>query len=803
MQKISGFQILLTPSRSLIVTAALSCILPSAILAAPQSGKPASTSSRRAQTRLQLSNENAAVLGASKGVTRAVFETTSGRIAPQKKKLILNGSSRRPRQVSNTPTRISSDSKAKELKASPSGKEKNPDSVALPNKKPEFKPQLRPVPRKPVPTAEKSSQNTETQNRATQLWRNKQTKPYPPLLDPSDSSGKANSAAIAPKPTEGQTGKMPGEEVTPDGKGVEEKNSSDDETSEQSFSNEPVSLEPMPQDLADSPLSEDRSALQLEPAKNKANENAEIASKPQSAEDQSAETVAKETEPVESAADGKADPNELSLDPPENPMRNSGPENGLSLGDPDAQEESIELSLSGIQSAAKKDDGSETAETSRQEPSKFDINMSPIAEPKVTGNLAPVIDGENAETYDALTKSSRQDAILPEPVKIGDSEDAECPGAPSKDSKLVSDPDDVPLESQPHPYDAPKAETKNEPDAVASANDYSPRELRMRRGINETLAYFMEHPETVVRRGPWALMHASLPFGVESEVIAGNRRVNTLGWMCFNGNCARQRMFQPTKRGFRPNVGPGVQGHDGQFLAILAQSRVQSDYPIKIGSRKYTIEDLVKYEMATCREHSELTFKLIGLSYYLEADATWRDNRGRKWNLEKMVADELSQPINGVACGGSHRLMGLSYALIERKREGLPITGAWARAEKYLNDYVNYTMTLQNPDGSFSTNWFEGRGNKPDMERKVQTTGHMLEWLIYTLPDDNLRSERIQISIEYLLDSVGKKPSYDWPIGPRGHALRALTLYNERIFGAEQGQLKQHIATLRDEGVIR
>lgn len=806
MQTIRGFQILLTPSRSLIVTAALSCILPNAIQAAPQSGKPAGTSSRRAQTRLQLSSENAAALGKSKGVTRAVFETTSGRIAPQKKKLILNGSSRRPRQVSNTPTRISSDNKAKELKASTSAKQINSDSVALPNEKPKSKPQLLPVPRKQVPTAEKSSRNTETQNRATQLWRNKQTRSYPPLRDPSDDADQGNLAANVPEPTEPPKDKTPAKETA------------EDAPLEKSFSNVPVALEPMPQGISnsDSPAAEDPSALKLEPAENKAKEHTENAAEPNAVEDQSAEAKAEETESAETATNEKDNSkNELSLEAPKNPMRNSEPENSLWLGDPDAKKESTELSLIDDQPAAKQDNDSEAAESSKQEPSESDISMSPIEngipEQEASENLAPVVEGENAslensETYDALTNSSRQGASLPEPVKIGsigDSEEAECPGAPAKDSKLVSDPDDIPLESQPHPYDAPKAGTNDEPDAVASANDYSPRELRMRRGINETLAYFMEHPETVVRRGPWALMHASLPFGVESEVIAGNRRVNTLGWMCFNGNCARQRMFQPTKRGFRTNVGPGVQGHEGQFLAILAQSRVQSDYPIKIGSRQYTIEDLVKYEMATCREHSELTFKLIGLSYYLEADATWRDNRGRKWNLEKMVADELSQPINGVACGGSHRLMGLSYALIERKRAGLPITGAWARAEKYLNDYVNYTMTLQNPDGSFSTNWFEGRGNKPDMERKVQTTGHMLEWLIYTLPDDHLRSERIQVSIEYLLDSVGKKPSYDWPIGPRGHALRALALYNQRVFGAEQGQLRQHIASLRDEGVIR
>ncbi|MFK7738507.1 MAG: hypothetical protein AB8B50_20950 [Pirellulaceae bacterium] len=383
-------------------------------------------------------------------------------------------------------------------------------------------------------------------------------------------------------------------------------------------------------------------------------------------------------------------------------------------------------------------------------------------------------------------------------LQLSDSGDQECPGAPGEGEPMEDHrPEDVEFEQDAHPYDAPAAQSLAEPDAELAppVQSFTAREVRIHDGINQTLNYFLQNPETVVRRGPWALMHASLPFGVETEVVAGNRRVNALGWMCYNGVCARQRMFQATKNGFRTNVGPGMQGHEGQFLAILAQSRVQADYPIKIGRKSYTIQDLVRYEMATCRERTELTFKLIGLSHYLEPNQRWRDNRGRTWNLEKMVADEMSQPVNGVACGGTHRLMGLSYAIIERQRAGLPITGTWAKAEAYLNNYVNYTMTLQNPDGSFSTNWFEGRGNKPDMERKVQTTGHMLEWLIYTLPDDYLRSPRIQKSVEYLLSTVGRQPEYNWPIGPRGHALRALVLYNQRVFGAEQGSLKQFVAT--------
>lgn len=433
------------------------------------------------------------------------------------------------------------------------------------------------------------------------------------------------------------------------------------------------------------------------------------------------------------------------------------------------------------------------------------------AEAKAQADKTQIPVAANAIDLDALDEASPKQLTLNAPAgdDVEAKADAECPGSPDGITlHLDSREDDVELEQNDHPYDAPKALRTEESTKILhpraeSRSQFTAREQVIHRGINDCLSYFIANPENVVRRGPWALMHATLPFGVEAEVVAGGRKVNAIGWMCFNGVCAKQRMFQPTKTGFRTNLGPGVQGHEGQFLAILAQSQVSASYPLQIGRKRYTVNDLVRYEMATCRERSELTFKLIGLAHYLPSDATWRDNRRRPWNLEKMVQEELAQPVIGAACGGSHRLMGLTYAVMDRQREGLPITGHWKRAEVFLQDYMSYALRLQNPDGSFSTEWFEGRGMDRDVERAVQTTGHILEWLIYALPDENLRSPQIQSSVEFLIRSVGKKPSHDWPIGPRGHALRALALYNQRVFGAEVGQMEAHIARSRSSNSIR
>jgi len=435
---------------------------------------------------------------------------------------------------------------------------------------------------------------------------------------------------------------------------------------------------------------------------------------------------------------------------------------------------------------------------------------SPTHDSKKTLDSAPAkVESSNAKAIRKLDGSLDKPKQI-KPLKVEDSkanskddnEDAECPGGIEDSKPTAALPDDIQLKQDDHPYDAPAAESSSaKPDRPAGRTplQLSSEQTHLRTEINQLLRYYIQHPETTARRSPWAVMHAILPFGVEAELSAGNRRVNAIGWMSYNGLCKTQRIFQPTKSGFRTNLGPGVQGHEGQFLAILAQSKVASNYPIKVGDRGYTVNDLVRYEMATCREKSELTFKLLGLSYYLEPNQRWRDNQGGNWSLEKLVAEELEQPVVGAACGGTHRLMGLTFSLLQRKRAGLPINGHWERSEQFLNEFVAYAFSLQNPDGSFSTDWFEARADDPNVERKIQTTGHVLEWLIFTLPDDQLQSPPIQKAIRYLLGTLGAEPGRDWPIGPRGHSLRALALYNQRVFGAQPGKLKEYIANLNTE----
>lgn len=297
------------------------------------------------------------------------------------------------------------------------------------------------------------------------------------------------------------------------------------------------------------------------------------------------------------------------------------------------------------------------------------------------------------------------------------------------------------------------------------------------------------HQQQILNSGEhscWSMMHSLLGWGPTAEIRVGGprsaSRARILTWLSMNHPAAGRQLLYVSNGRIKGREGPGYQGHAAQFLAILAQTNTPPDTQLQVQGHTFTVSDLVKEEQLTCREPSELTFKLIGLSHYLDTDARWRNEQGEAWNLSRIIRAELAQPINGAACGGTHRIMGFSYATMKRKSEGKPIKGQWWRADKYAHDYREYAMSLQNPDGSFSSDWFKGRASWGDIDRKIQTTGHILEWLVYAAKEDELHDPRMARSVALLVNLLTEHRYREWEYGPKGHAIRALRLYHERVF---------------------
>ncbi len=399
----------------------------------------------------------------------------------------------------------------------------------------------------------------------------------------------------------------------------------------------------------------------------------------------------------------------------------------------------------------------------------------------------------------AVDPDAKDTSAAPEIVATEDQHGNNCPGAPLGAAE--------PAGVEPSDIFANEARGRGQSDADANSEnvtgthapsagdratpELTPELIALDRKILHALDIYRQRNLNTAQHSAWSIMHSLISFGVEKELFIGGpdgQRVNAIGWICFNGRCRDENLFYLKDGRIEGRLGPGRQGHQGQFLAMLAQSRVKITYPMRIEGQDFTIADLVRAEQDTCRPKSELTFKLIGLSHYLDADETWESNDGQQWTIDRLVGEEIRQPIIGAACGGTHRLFGLAYAVDRRRRAGRPIDGNFLRAKIYLDDYHDYVFRLQNRDGSFSTNWFSGRGAEMDLNRRLETTGHTAEWLSFSLPDEELLRPQMVKAIDYLADLLIDGRNRDWKIGPQGHGLHALNIYHTRVFSSSAGR---------------
>ncbi len=312
--------------------------------------------------------------------------------------------------------------------------------------------------------------------------------------------------------------------------------------------------------------------------------------------------------------------------------------------------------------------------------------------------------------------------------------------------------------------------------------------MNLRNKLRVVLRSYYRQPLLLNTRDntPWEVMHAMLAYELRSRVRQGSPRgqpITSIGWLCYNRPCKGQQMLRLSPEGdVQALYGVGLEGHGGQFLSMLAQCDVSPDYPIIIDNQQFTIQDLIETEQKTCYANSELSFKLIGLAHYVDLDATWTNDKGEEWDFPRLVREELAQPINGVACGGTHRLIGLTMAVRACRRQGIPIEGEYAEAAQKVQEYQELAFRLQNRDGSLSTSWFRGRGDDSDVERNVRTTGHQLEWLAYSLSDEQLRDMRMVRAVYCLTNLLYSNYDDEWDSGAMSHAVHALALYDERVF---------------------
>jgi hypothetical protein len=398
--------------------------------------------------------------------------------------------------------------------------------------------------------------------------------------------------------------------------------------------------------------------------------------------------------------------------------------------------------------------------------------------------------GQMAEASETAIEETEDNDVGTEVTEDAAANDAEDSASPDDETAEWEDPEAD--EGSP----AADSDTDTEPETPAPESPVLPplseSMLKLRDLVRGVLARHANQPVNTRSHTPADILHFCLPYGVKakiSTVSGSSQKINAIGTMCWNYPCAGHSLLRQDEGRVMARVGYGLQQHPSQLLAVLALAKVPSDYEIRVGDWRGSIADLVETEKLHCYHRSDLSLKLIGLSFYLDDDAEWKSQSGEVWSIERLLREELDRTVNSADCEVTRRLMGLSFAVDRRVRRELPVEGHYERARGFIEELHDFALNLQNPDGTWHPQFFAVRGSSRDAAGVLRSTGHILQWLVFSLPAERLEEPRVVKSVQYLANSLGGRRS-SWstlPSNPRDlaammHALSALAIYDQRVF---------------------
>ncbi len=293
--------------------------------------------------------------------------------------------------------------------------------------------------------------------------------------------------------------------------------------------------------------------------------------------------------------------------------------------------------------------------------------------------------------------------------------------------------------------------------------------------------------DLLATHGFWTVFHGVLGLGPDANLRdLWGRRVRAIDYLFDGGNLRGLRIL-PTPHGLDVQMGPTFvgQGHQDQFVAEMVQWGVPADRRVRVAGAEYKFLDFVRHSQmrASVRADQELSWAIIAVGQHVGTDAEWVNEAGERLRFEDLVRYELDAPVESAACGGTHRLFGLSWAYQLHRGRGGRETGAWAEVPAKVAKYRDLARQYQNPDGTFSTAYFRGWGTAPDPQLRVSTTGHILEWLALALSDDELRQPWVRNATRALADLLTGLRDEPVEGGALYHACHGLLIYRTRVYG--------------------
>jgi hypothetical protein len=304
---------------------------------------------------------------------------------------------------------------------------------------------------------------------------------------------------------------------------------------------------------------------------------------------------------------------------------------------------------------------------------------------------------------------------------------------------------------------------------------------------------------------PWQIIHGLLALRENYVIKQGGVPVNAVEWISSGADYKGAHWFEATEDGGRAHPYNGTpyefEGHVNQFLAVIAMSKLPLDHEFKSGSGKIvTMQEMVHHAKMNVSSLEEITWTLWFLSQYLEQDEEWINNKNEPWSMERLVRMQVKASPYDAPCGGTHGMFALAYARNAYLKEHGELRGAWLEADQKLQRYLAASQRMQNRDGSFATDWFKSTGISDEFNERIKYSGHMLEWILVSLPKERLQEQWVRVGVQTLCYDLIKNAREPSECGPLYHALHALVLYKE-VTGSESSGNSIPVLASRPNGV--
>jgi hypothetical protein len=290
---------------------------------------------------------------------------------------------------------------------------------------------------------------------------------------------------------------------------------------------------------------------------------------------------------------------------------------------------------------------------------------------------------------------------------------------------------------------------------------------------------------TANSHSPWQIFHGLLALKQEFQLNTPSGRVNAIEWIATSEpTFDNQPLLMKTPHGgkFHPFTRPyAFEGHPAQFLALLSQSDLPRDYRFKVGNDHITINDIIHNTMKEVNTAEEVTWVLWSLQHYLKPDAQWVNQHNEPWSIERLVQIESIAPVIGAPCGGNHRLFALTRTRDKHLKLGGKLTGVWAQADLKIRQHIEVARSLQNSDGTFSSEFYKAPGYTTDLNKRFNTSGHTMEFLSIALPDERLKEPWVRNAVSVLCRDLIANRQRQIDCGPLYHTLNSLMIYRNRL----------------------